>query len=264
MKRLTTWLVALALALSGAVAPAQLAMTGAGKNPAVAGGGSVAFDSAVSYSEEDSTTPTSTDAWTIASTSNRWAIGALLSRDFGTPATHSGMTLEGVSMTQLGSTADIEADTTALVSRWNLTAPAAGSSMTLVGTLSIQQGVGEVVGAVYNGVHQTTPINSTPTATEGAWDGVTEVTPHPSITGTTVTGGKLIAILGFNTSTGGPPSSITGTGVTVRAEAHQNGNSLYLLEKDDTSGSTTIDLTITFGASSTGVWRIDAYAVQPQ
>lgn len=229
---------------------------------AAGGGGSVAYDSKVDFEEEDSTTPTSTDAWTIAG-SNRWAIGAMFSRDFGTPATHSAMALESVSMTQLGTTGNVDGDTSSGVSRWNLIAPATGSSMTLVGTLSTIQSVGLIAAAVYTGVHQTTPVNSTPTATQGNWSGVTEVTPHPAITVTTVTNGKAVAVLSLMSSTGGAPASVTGTGVTVRASATQNGNTIYILEKDDTGGSTTFDLTVTFGASGDGSWRLDAYGVQP-
>lgn len=227
----------------------------------------IAYDSSTSFAEEDSTTPTSTAAWTIGSTSDRWALCAMSARDFGTPASHSGMTLEGVAMTaQLGSTANINGDTSATVSRWNLFGsgePAAGSSRTLVGTLSTLQSVGMIAAVVYTGVNQTTPVSSTPTATTDSWSSVTEVTPHPAITGTTTTGGKLIAVLSLNSSTGGAPSSVTGTGVTVRPPvATQNGNSLYIVEKDDTGGSTTIDLTVTFGASGDGNWRLDAYAIQ--
>ncbi len=227
----------------------------------------IAYDSQVAFSEEDSTTPTSTDAWTIAATADRWAFAAMLSRDFGAQATHAGMTIEGVSMTQLGTTAS-EAIGTMQVSRWNLFGsgePASGSSRTLAGSLTVNvpQGVGMIAAAVYNGVDQTTPVNSTPTAVTNTFSGDTEVTPHPAITGTTVSGGKLIALLTMENSSGGAPASITGTGVTVRAESHRNGNSIYLLEKDDTSLSTTIDLTITFGAATDGSWRFDAYAIQP-
>lgn len=248
--------------MSGALAAAVAAIY----KPA-AGGGSVAWDSKVDYAEEDATSPTSTDAWTIAATSNRFALAAMLTRDFGAQATHAGMTLEGVSMTQLGTTA-AEAGGTMGVSRWNLFGsgePAAGSARNLAGSLTVNvpQSVGIIAASVYTGVHQTTPINSTPTAVTGTFSGDTEVTPHPAITGTTVSGGKLVAVLSMENSSGGAPASISGTGVTVRATRTQNGNSLYILEKDDTGGSTTIDLTITFGAATDGSWRLDAYAVQP-
>lgn len=225
----------------------------------------IAFDSSVTFHEEDTTTPTSTDAWTIAATSDRWGIAAMYVREFASPGTHDGMTIESVSMTQLGTTAQVNGGATTRVSRWNLfgsSEPASGSSRTLAGALSALQNIGLIAAAVYNGVDQTTPVSSTPTATENSWSGVTEVTPHPSITATTVTGGKLIAILTMENDTGAAPASITGTGVTVRAEKNANGNSLYILEKDDTSGSTTIDMTVTF-ATSTGTWRMDAYAIQP-
>ncbi len=223
----------------------------------------VTFDSYVKFAEEDSTTPTSTDAWTIASTADRFVFAGMFARDFGTMATHNGMTVEGVSMTQQGSAATIFGDGSSRVTRWSLINPTAGSSMTLAGSLSAMQSVGLIAGAVYNGVDQTTPISSTPTATENNWEAVTEVTPHPAITATTVSGGKLVALLTLTSGTGGGPSSVTGTGVTVHTLATQNGNSLYIVEKDDTSGSTTIDLTVTFGTSGDGSWRLDGYALQP-
>lgn len=223
----------------------------------------VTFDSYVKFAEEDSTTPTSTDAWTIASTADRFVFAGMFARDFGTMATHSGMTVEGVSMTQQGSAATIFGDGSSRVTRWSLINPTAGSSMTLAGSLSVMQSVGLIAGAVYNGVDQTTPISSTPTATENNWESVTEVTPHPAITATTVSGGKLVALLTLTSGTGGGPSSVTGTGVTVHTLATQNGNSLYIVEKDDTAGSTTIDLTVTFGTSGDGSWRLDGYALQP-
>lgn len=223
----------------------------------------VAFDSYVRFAEEDSTTPTSTDAWTIASTADRYVVAGMLGRDFGSLATHDGMTVEGVSMTQQGSAATIFGDGSSRVTRWTLLNPTSGSSITLAGALSAIQSVGMIAAAVYNGVHQTTPISSTPTATEDNWESVTEVTPHPIITGTTVTGGMLVAVLTMTSGSGGPPSSVTGTGVTVHTVATQNGNSMYIVEKADTSGSTTIDLTVTFAASGDGSWRLDAYALQP-
>lgn len=225
----------------------------------------IAYDSKVDFQEEDSTTPTSTDAWTIASTADRWAFAAMFARDFGGMATHSGMTLEGVSMTQLGSTATIFGGGSTAVSRWNLFGggePAAGSSRTLVGTLSTIQSVGLIGAVVYTGVNQTTPISSTPTATENNWDTLTEVSPHPAITATTTTGGKLVALLTMENGGGGAPASISGTGVTIRCERHLNGNSFYILEKDNTGGTTTIDMTVTFAAAQSGSWRIDAYAIQ--
>lgn len=264
MKRFAAFLGALLLALSFGAA-AQLAMTGAGKNPAGGGGGggTVAFDSSVTFTEEDSTTPTSTDAWTIASTSNRWAIAAMLARDFGTPATHSGMTLEAVSMTQLGSTADIESDTSAFVSRWNLTAPGAGSSMTLVGTLSTTQAVGLISGAVFNGVNQTTPVSSTPTAVEGSYadDTTVDSADGLTITGTTATNGMLVAVISLRRSDTTAPTVTPGTGTTCIA-VNAILESLYICYKADTAGSTTISPSFAVPTSS-GTFRIDAYAVQP-
>jgi hypothetical protein len=219
----------------------------------------IAYDSFVDFSEEDASTPTSTAAWTIAATADRFALAAMFTRDFGTPATHNGMTLEGVSMTQLGSTADIEEDTSGLVSRWRLINPGSGASQTLAGALSTTQAVGLIGCAVYNGVDQTTPISSTPTPTEGAWDTVTSVVP--SITGTTVTGGKLLVVLALRRSDTTAPSITPGTGVSVRVEEHNNLESLYILEKDNTGGSTTINPSITFPSSS-GTWRMDGYAIQ--
>lgn len=223
----------------------------------------IALDSHVKFAAEDQDAPATTDPWVISSAADRWAIGAMYARDFGTPAAHNSMSLEGVSMTQLGSTADVELDASTGVSRWNLIAPASGSDRTLSAVLSVMQSVGMLLGAVYSGVHQTTPISSTPTPTEGAFDSVTTVTPNPAITGTTVAGGKLIAVLAMTNSNAAIPSAFSGTGVTVVDQAHINGMNFYILEKDDTSGSTTIDLTVSFAAAASGIWRLDAYAIQP-
>lgn len=262
MKRLAAFLGALLLALSFGAA-AQLALTGAGKNPSVGGGGTVTFDSSVTFTAEDQTTPTSTDAWTIAATANRWAIGAMLSRDFGGVAAHTAMTLEAVSMTQLGSTADIEDDTSANVSRWNLTNPASGSSMTLVGTLSNEDSVALLIGAAFNGVNQTTPVNSTPTAVEGSW--ATDTTLNSAdgltITTTTVTNGMAVAVIVLRRSDTTTPSITPGSGETC-IEVHAILESFYLCRKANTGGSTTISPSITF-PSSDGSFRMDAYGVQP-
>lgn len=257
MGRVVAYLLALVLTFATSIAPAQLTQTGAGKAPSAGGGGSVAYDSSVDASSEDSTTLNSGD-FTIAATSNRFALAAMVSRDFGTLATHSSMALEGAGMSQEGSAATVGA---ARVSRWSLVAPASGSARTLTGTLSDEDSTHLIATAVYNGVSQTTPINSTAAPTTGSFSGATSISP--SITVTTVSGGKAVVVFSMNKiDTGANTWDCSGSGATIRTNEQLILETLVILEKDNTGGSTTISCNVTF-ATADGDWRMDGYGVQP-
>jgi hypothetical protein len=220
----------------------------------------IAFDSAVSFSEEDSTTPTSVAAWTIASTADRFALSAMVSRDFGGNATHSDMligTSGGDSMTQNGTTSTVGA---AVFSRWTLygsSLPASGSSRILYGVMDTQDQVGIIGAVVYNGVNQSTPIGDTDVATGGE-SGVTSV--NPSLTLTTVSGDKVVGVF-CSTNTGiYTLSSITGA--TTRVNESIGLENLAIVEVDATTTSTTINPTFTYSATNDPNWEFRAYVIQ--
>jgi hypothetical protein len=227
----------------------------------------IAFDSAVEFSAEDQTTPTSSNAWTIASTADRYAISAMLTRDFGTTGTHNDMLIGtggGDSMTQLGTTSTVGAGR---FSRWDLygsSLPAAGSSRILYGVISEEEAVAMIQAAVYNGVHQTTPVGDTDVATGGT-EASTTIGPSDglTLTLTTVSGDKVIGIIAITGSTPALTiSSITGTGVTNRVSDSQQLEHLAIIEVDATTTSTTIAPTVTFSAANDTSFEMRAYVLQ--
>lgn len=219
----------------------------------------LAFDSAVDFPEEDSTTPTSVAAWEIAPTADRFAISGMFSRD-SVPATHTAMRISGSAgdlMTQLGATSAIGLNR---FSRWNLFGgglPASGASRVLYGLMSAIQSVGMIAGAVYNGVNQATPIGAdgvdTGAATEATISGV-------SITLATAAGDKVVGILAVTVTSIVTTSSITG--VTVRTQEDLVLDHLYVVEVDAVGTSTTIAPVVTLSASTDNNWEFRAYVIQ--
>lgn len=225
----------------------------------------IARDSQVRFSEEDSTTPTSTDAWTIAG-SDRFAISAMLGRDFGTPATHSAMRISGSGgdlMTQIGTTDSIGP---ARMSVWNLygsNLPATGSARTLYGLLAgdVPEPTGLISGAVYTGVHQTTPIGDSDVAT-GSNSGGTTVVPGDglTLTLTTVSGDRVVGFIGVTCS-----GIVTVSGVTGVDEYLAESQVLEQLIRVDiaaTGTSTVLAPTITFSAATDASFTMRAYVLQ--
>jgi len=263
MKRLTAYLCALALAWAPALSSASITLMGAGKIAVVAGGGSVTFD--VTWPDDatakaEDVASLDVTAQTVASTSNRFAIAATVKNDGA--ETITGMRWNGsggTAFTQLGSTELVQWHH---VARFNLIADAnvTSGSRTLYASYSASVSRAMAVGAVYNGVHQTTPINSTPTRTTGSFGDPT-FTGTASITGTTVTGGKLVAFLSL-TQTAGGGFTLSCPSVTIRREIDYIIGGLVLLERDNNGGSTQIscDITVTAGDVT---WAMDAYAIQP-
>jgi len=263
MKRLIAYLCALALAFASSTGTAQLTQTGAGKKAAAAGGGAtVTFDSSVTFTAEDASSYSSTAAWTITSSGDRWAVGAMLSRDFTTLATHTEMRISGsggTPMPELGAEATV--DGSARVSTYGLVAPGSGASRVLYGLISEVDSNGSIAGAAYYNVHQTTPVNSTATPTNEAF--ASQTSRAPSITVTTTTNGSAVAVLYLHRGTTDTPS-ISGctSGATVRATIHSIQETIWIIDRPDASGSTTIACTISF-LSASGEWYMRGYGVQP-
>lgn len=257
MQRLTTWLVALALALSGAVAPAQLAMTGAGSKPAGGGGGggSVAYDTSEGATGEDQTTMTTASA-TVASTSNRYAIGAL-AKNQNAGITFSSSSLFGASGTFITSQGDVGTFGHYRVSE--ALAPSSGSQTASV-TYSALTSFAWMAAAVYNGVNQTTPKNSTATPVTGALPLTTNAV---AITITTVTGGKAVALLYVSNANANGVSLACSNG-TIRREADYLFLAVFIIDRDHQSGgSTAINCDVTLSAVDSGDYVLLGYGVQP-
>lgn len=218
----------------------------------------VTFDVGIDFSEDDSTTPTAGDI-DPAATANRYAIGSLVSLDFGGLATHDGMTLEGVAMSPIGSAIAVNA---ARLSTWGLVAPSDAAGQNFAATFSDQEQVGILGGAVYNGVHQSTPIGTVVDSADTEFSAQTSISP--TATATTVTDGMAHGVIVVFTENPATPDTITpATGCTIIDTETRGLNTLVTVRRPDNAGSTAVGCTLTYAAAQSGNWRVRAIPIQP-
>jgi hypothetical protein len=218
----------------------------------------VTYDTSADDHQEDVATAT-TAAMTVASTADRYAILAVMKND--TATTIDSAVFDSVSMTSLLAQYSTPTYTWHHCRNYELVNPGSGASKTGVGTISASTDRTYAAAIVLNGVHQTTPKNSTPTPTTGLFEDPT-FTGSASITVTTVTNGKAVGVLNI-TNTGGVNVTVTGTGgTTVRTVENFSVGTLAILERDDNAGSTVLSADLATTAGNTG-WTIHAWGIQP-
>jgi hypothetical protein len=166
------------------------------------------------------------------------------------------MTLDSVSMSQIGSTLDwFGPGYLADLSLWGLTAPANGSGKVLTGSFASAPLASGCAGAVFNGVDQTTPtgdvdsVESTGTAATSFSPSLTLSTPNSNervvmVVAARITSGPSITTSGENELT--PDSTARTIHITV-------------FDKAATTTSTTINPTVSWTGSAD--FQYGAFAV---
>lgn len=221
----------------------------------------IAFDSAVDFSAEDQTTPTSVAAWTIAG-SDRIAIASMLSRDFGTIGTHTVMRISGSggsNMTQVGTTTTFGA---AKSSVWSLASPGTGSSRVLYGEFSEEEAVAIIGAAVYTGALSSFRDTDT---TSGSTSASTTITPGNGLTLTLTTspGDVIVGLINITGSTPLTISSVTGVDATRTSEVQQVEFQIIVELAAGGGATTVIAPTVTFSGSNDTLFTFDAVVLQP-
>lgn len=214
----------------------------------------VEFDVAFDASGEGQDPLTSTSQ-TIAGTSDRWAILGGVKSDTGT---FNGATI-GSSMSVLESAFAI-AYLDAII--YSLLSPSSGSQTASLDFASAVPDFSALVAAVYNGVEQTTPYGTPPAYTEGVIEDPA-TTGSATITGTTITDGRLVGVMAYLYSAGVAPTLVARTGTTIRAQARSAQWGVALIDRADNAGSTEVGVDITIAAASVISWRMHGYPLRP-
>jgi hypothetical protein len=241
-----------AIAAVNGIAKAAIAAINGVTVPAGGGGGPTFVDA--DQGVAGSVSSVSTDANINPSGTNRYAVAALLTLDFGS-VTHDDVDLGSTSFDEIDTTNEDGSGFYRRSSTWQAVAPATGAQAAS-GTLSASAFRAAIAMAVYSGVNQATPRGSM-VANTGTYDGTTGGTASVQVTGA-VSGDRIVAFV-YLKDESASPRALGGSG-TVRAQlASPDAEQVGIVEFTAGGSDPTVSVSISTGTGEGGSWLIRAF-----